>query len=219
MVYRFKNSHIDNGDHVTASWYAEEVVYPDGETLTYDYETASAGLFDAYRPTSITSTTGYRLELSYHGDTLGELAWNAVKEAKIVYVDTEEILAKQEYSSGTELTITNLQGRVWGYEGFSNSLGNTEKARNYTFTLPGNSDESISVQSAELEYQGVTHNNFVTHVTRDGKSYGYEYTAKSGQGYDPRKQFEKLVITGPNNYQREITYLVGNTSFSTSIHS
>ena len=72
--------------------------------------------------------------------------------------------------------------------------------------LPSASNKVTSVSSAARNYAGTTHNNFVTSVTQSGMTYNYSYTAKSGTGFDPRKQFSSLTITGPNGYNRKLDY-------------
>ena len=83
-------------------------------------------------------------------------------------------------------------------------MGATETAKNYSLRLPSDSSNILSVTSATKNYGGVNHNNFVSSVTSQGKTYSYTYTPSTGTGFDPQRQFSRVEITGPSGYQRTV---------------
>ena len=189
----------------SGTWYASEVYYPDGEVITIAYDTAISGLATWYRPTTVTTNLGYSLTLTYQDGAIGSMGWGSVKTATLSKTATPTIaLAKLTYTIGTPNTVSDLTGRTWSYTGFSNALGVQDGTRNYSLKLPSDSAASVAVSAATLNYAGDSHNNFVTQVVRQGQTFNYAYTAVSGTGYNPRKQFNKIVITGPLGYKRTI---------------
>ena len=189
----------------TGTWYASEVYYPDGEVISISYDTAFAGLATWYRPVNVSTNLGYSLSLTYQDGAIESMGWSSVKTATLFRTDTPAVaLAKFTYTRGTPNTVTDLTGRTWSYTGFSNALGAQDGTRNYSLKLPSDSAASVAVSAATLDYAGTSHNNFVTQVVRQDQTFNYAYTAVSGSGYNPRKQFNKIVITGPLGYKRTI---------------
>ena len=188
------------------TWYATSVYYPDGEKITFQYDkvfdSSVSPFITFHRPTSIESNLGYKLNLTYASNdlTTGSLGWSKVATATIVKTSAPSIaLAKFTYNNNS---ITDLLGRTWSYSGFNNALGASDTSRNFTFRLPSNSSNSVSVSSLNKSHGGVTHDRFVTNVTNEGKAFNYTYVAASGSGKDPQKQFSRVTITGPESYQR-----------------
>jgi len=189
-------------DYNEVGFYASTIIYPDGESLTYSYDVVvGQTLFDAYRPTKVVSNIGYEMHIDYQSNVFDDMGWQAIESAKIMKTGSTVILAKHTYDGGQ---LTNLDSRSWQYTGFYSLLGSSDYAKNFTFKRPGNSSNNLSISSATNDYAGETHNNFVTKVIRDGQTFNYTYTAKSGTGYDPSKQFSKIAITGPGGYSRQI---------------
>ncbi|MBH0035580.1 RHS repeat-associated core domain-containing protein [Pseudoalteromonas sp. NZS71_1] len=190
------------------TWYVTRVFYPDGETITFDYDKVFdpniSPFITFHRPISVESNLGYKLKLTYLSDdlTTGASGWSKVSTATIVKTNSpSEALAKFTYTSNT---ITDLLGRTWNYSGFSNALGSSDTSRNFSLRLPSDSSNTISVTSNNKNHGAATHNYFVTNVTKNGVAYNYTYIAASGTGKDPNKQFTKVTITGPDSYSRVI---------------
>jgi len=210
IIYNIRAWHINGADRTQASWYASKIIYPDGETLIFSYDVEDAGQFLAHRPNKVVSNIGYEMHINYQPGVLGTIGWNAIESATINKTSEGEtaVLAQHIYDGISSANLTDLGGRKWSYTGFSNSLGSDDYARNFTLKLPGDSSSSISVTSATKDYAGTEHNNFVTNVSQNGKSFTYNYTPKSGSGYDPRKQFSHLSINGPKGYSRQLEFIV-----------
>jgi len=211
--YTLESSLFDYSDSAYAekkaegTWYASQIIFPDGEILTLSYNTATSGNVTLYRPTLVTSNTGYKMAITYASDDLstGAFGWSKIADAKIIEISTENTLASQTY---TDTTITNLANRTWTYSGFASAIGEKDYTRAFEFKLPSDTANSLSVASATLDYAGVSHNNFVTSVVRDGQSFNYAYTAKSGTGFNPKKQFSKVTVSGPEGYSRTVDFQV-----------
>ncbi|WNC68730.1 RHS repeat-associated core domain-containing protein [Thalassotalea nanhaiensis] len=195
-IYPTNGVHYPNG-----TFYASEITYPDGEVISIDY-TQNPSNYDQ-RPNKATSSLGYEMAFTYQSNSNGSL-WAVIKRVTIAKTSAPSvILAENNYSSSNG-TVTDALGRTWDYTGFTNSLYLPEHATNFSYKLPSNSANNISVSSAYLPYDDETHANFVTSVTRNGETYNYSYTPTSGIQYDPKKQFTQIDITGPDNYQRTI---------------
>ncbi|KGJ90964.1 RHS repeat domain-containing protein [Colwellia psychrerythraea] len=202
VIYNKKawNNVIDGSTR--AGWYASVIIYPDGETLNFTYDVVvSAALFDSYRPTKIISTVGYEMHIDYQSDVHATMEWSQINSAKIIKTSSGLTQAVHTFGSGQ---LTDKNSRTWQYTGFDSSISGEDDAKSFTFKRPGDSVNSLSVSSASRDYAGNTHNNFVTNVTRDGQSFNYVYTPKTGTGYDSKKQFVQVNITGPKGYSRKV---------------
>ncbi|MDZ7871130.1 MAG: hypothetical protein U5L02_18345 [Rheinheimera sp.] len=194
--------HAYNAKSYEGTWYASQIIYPDGEKIDIAYTTAVSGFITFHRPVTVTSNTGYQLELTYQSADINNAGWGKPAVAKLVKSTAPTVVLAQHTYSGN--TITDLLGRSYTIAGFGSALGGNDYANTYSQTLPGDSSASLSVSAASLNYGGTTHNNYVTGVVRDGLSYSYTYTASTGTGYDPQKQFSKVVISGPDSYSRTV---------------
>ncbi|MEX1221394.1 MAG: RHS repeat-associated core domain-containing protein [Idiomarina sp.] len=210
--YNLESSFIDytsdpySDKSYQGTWYASQIIFPDNEVHTITYDTTTSGLVTYHRPTKVSSSLGYELRITYVSNDLntGTFGWSKVSTAKILKTDTLEVLASQTYTGSSTTSLTDKLGRVWQYTGFSSALGNSDTAKNFTLKKPSDSNNSIVVASATDSYAGVSHSNFVTSVTTQGVTYNYDYVAKSGTGFDPRKQFSRVTITGPQGYNRQV---------------
>ena len=185
---------------------ASEVKFADGETLTfaYDSHTDQWGITD-HRPTSITSSVGYRLELTYQSQTAGTGLWRTVDTAKIVKTSAPSTALASHSYSGT--AITDIAGRQFNCSGcnnnvtFSNSL-----VSEASLQLPG---EALTTYDADATTKNhgnnYTHDRFTTRVTVDGVQYDYSYLQG---GYNSSSANPDLVdeatITGPNGFFRKV---------------
>ncbi len=201
----------DENRNATATWHATEIIFPDGEKLTFTYDKVKDSALNPnitfHRPTKVSSNTGYEMLISYAPGYVDTGSWSKVTTVKIVNSSTGQVLAKQGYTNTTTKQITNLEGRTWDYTGFYNSLGTTDYSRNFTITLPKNSTNSIVVKSESQAHGAITHAQFVTQVNNNGKVYNYQYLAKTDAELD-NQYFTQVTITGPNNYNRELEVTV-----------
>lgn len=186
------------------TWYASKIVYPDGEQLSLTYDTAVAGIVTYYRPILVVSNTGYQLQISYQSNDLatGTMGWSKLKTAAIASNSAPTVaLAKHTVVAGAVDTLTDLQGRTWTFAGINSAIGERELVGSHQATLPGDTVATINVSHVQFG-----NNRVVKHVQRQGMQFDYQYVQKSGYGFDPDKQFSKITITGPHNYQRVIDF-------------
>jgi len=193
------------------TYYADKVYFPTGETLTINYSTATLGMVTYHRPTSVVSNTGYTLSIGYASNDVntGASGWSKVSNAAIYASGTTSPLAQQIYSGTSSSSVVDLLGRTWTYTGFSNALGEKDTAKNFSLKRPGSTINNVLATSALRYYSGVSNNNFVTNVIKEGASYNYSYTPVGTSGTSAKK-FTALSITGPEGYRRDLTYSVSN---------
>lgn len=197
--YHFDLKHVKTTgtNPVSMLYYASSVSYPNGETITYTYQTATlpGDTFGRtfYRPTRITSNLGFFITISYQPGTLDSGAWGSPAEAAIYNSsDPATPLGKLTYSAdGT--TITDLGGRVYPCQACGNALGESLERSSGSLQLPG--EGSPTWQATRLPNYPL-----VSSVTRDGVSWDYAYTnvrpTTSGTAY----LYDQLTVTGPNGY-------------------
>ena len=70
--YLFNLQHIKTtgSNPNTVMYYASQVTYPNGEVISYTYNTAAGSGVTFYRPITITSNLGFFISISYQADTL-----------------------------------------------------------------------------------------------------------------------------------------------------
>lgn len=209
LLSSFQDFSRDNLSKKTyeGTWYASEVYFPDGEKLSYQYDTAMLGLVKYHRPKTVSTNLGYQLILTYKSNdiTTGTFAWSSVASARIVKTDTPATdLARFTYSGQSAYSQSDMLGNTWSYSGAENALGASDFTSVFSLKLPDDSAQTLQVSSATLNYGGINHNLFVTDVTDRGLAYKYVYTAATGIGFDPAKQFSKIQISGPAGYQRSV---------------
>jgi RHS repeat-associated core domain len=215
VAYSSLSSYFDySGDpfatiSAQSTYYATSITYPDGEVITITYDKATLSQVTYHRPSRVTSNVGYELVLSYFSNDIntGASGWGKLKHAYIAKSSAPSVaLAEADYSETGK--FTDLGGQLWQFTGFSNALGANDFAKNFTLKTPQDVQNNVTVTSATRSYAGISHNNFVSSVTRNGQTYQYNYTVATGTGYEPREQFTKLVITGPESYLRTLEYYV-----------
>ena len=174
-------------------YYASSVSYPDGERLTFDYETVGS----SKRVIKVQSSTGYYLKLDYVDAGSN---WTRVKTAAIyANADPTTPLAKLEYANAAA-QVADLAGRTWvcgldcGQYGFSSPW-----LTNDTLTLPGES-------GAALAYTAHPTNAFLTQtVSKDGTGWTYGYSGVASQyinGALKSYKYDSVQVTGPDGYSR-----------------
>lgn len=182
---------------------ASTVTNPGGPTLTFAYQygqyTWGSETIRRHRPSSVTSSSGYRLEFTYASNTFSESSpeWARVAMVRIVQVSNPSVpLAQLTYSvSGTETSATDLAGRVFKCTRCGVALYDTNTGLTST-TLPGESDPSLNVSTAYT-----TSRNTMS-VTRDGVAYTYKFDLASDSGTIPI--VELATIIGPEGFSRVV---------------
>jgi RHS repeat-associated protein len=204
-LWHFNLQHVHTtGPNQTLLYYASSVVHPNGETITYSYQTVTpAGdpynrVF--YRPARITSNLGYFISLSYRGDEFGTNEWGQVREAAI-YASAAPAtpLARLTYGSGG--TITDLGGRVFVCDGCANQLGVDIEGVSGSTQLPG--ETSPAMQAVAL-----TGNGQAVPASGSATVGGNQWTSNQVSGDDPSASPPSTQPTGNN----QVVPIVGSVT-------
>jgi RHS repeat-associated protein len=214
IIYNFNVVH-----YVTAAqnwetnsfFYIGTIEHPDGEILTYTYESAQLPGYPAThrRPTRISSNRGFYIDLAYQEGELGTGPWGSVAQATL-YANSDPAtpLGRLTYTGST---ITDLAGRVYSCA-CDNSMGMPVETETRSMQLPGettpSSQTAVSTQTAQnAQIGGTAPLQLVGSATNDGVSYAYVYTnpiarsdltGPAGLGYS----YTALTVTGPEGYHQ-----------------
>lgn len=176
-------------------YYPSLVDLPNGETLTWQYDTHSVPGSVYRRPSAVVSNLGYTLVFSYQTSIYG-VGWTTLAEAKIVKSDAPSVpLARLTYSGSS---ITDLAGRVFSCNGCSHGMAGTSSLSSFSVRLPGDTQDIFVATAEARQYGSYTHANFTTDVDTAGVHYDYSYVA----GSDPLNTISKATITAPSGFQR-----------------
>ena len=212
-VWRFTNKHVKTttSNPNTIQYYASSVTYPNGEVLTYSYNTAMLPGDTLgrtwYRPTSISSNLGYAISITYQytGTDLTHPLWGTPALVTLYKSsDPATALGRLTFSGGT---ITDLGGRVYSCTGCANALGSNIETVAGSLTLPGEGSPTIQT-TALAGAPGV--GGVVGSATRDGVGWNYAY---SNLTYDVQSQsywYSALTVTGPDNFQQVYNFTVSD---------
>ena len=190
---------------------ASRIEFADGEYLTIQWEevTPYAGFKD-HRPTSVTSSIGYRLEVSYQTNTYGSYLWSTLSSAQIVKTSAPGVpLTKFTY---TENTITDLAGRTFTCTSCRNWLGGPQPVPATSTKLPGETVNTFTASAVSTNHgNGFTHSNLTTDVDADGMHFDYTWL-QSGFRYQGGNTeiLEEVTVTGPDGFYRYVD--IENTS-------
>jgi RHS repeat-associated protein len=197
--YVFDRKHVQasTNNKVTTLYYASSVSYPNGEILTYTYQTAmlQGDPFQRvfHRPTRVTSNLGFFITIAYHPGTVGSAGWGAPAEAAIYNSSAPTTpLGRLTYSAdGT--TITDLGGRVYTCQACQNSLGGSIETHSGSLRLPGEASPTLQV---------IPHPShaIVGSVTSDGVQWNYSYANVRYDASTSGYLYDRLTVTGPNGY-------------------
>jgi len=206
-----------NEIHQKGSWWVDEINYPDGEGLTFHYDTANGSTAEytryPHRPSKVISNTGYEIHFTYVSEiwTDSSVEWYQLKTAAIYKTSSlggsvkgAAPLVKFVYTiDNGETTVTDLAGRQWKYSGYTNMpslLPAASTTQNFKLRLPQDTSDMVST----TRYVGTAEAGLVEEVTRRGLTYEYNYDGIENLG--STKIFDTLVITGPQDYERTLTY-------------
>ncbi len=201
-VYTFDLQHLSVGPPLTSTvttiYYASSVRYPNGEVLTYTYETGTiAGDVYGrvyYRPTRVSSNLGYFISIAYHPGQLGVDPWGNPAEAAIYRTSAPSTPLRRFTYEGTTITeVTTGGSRAYTCFACQNSLGNHLELAYGSLTLPGESSPTIQA-TANQSYP------LVASVTRDGVQWNYSYTNARYNGSTDGYWYDRLSVAGPNGY-------------------
>ena len=203
-VYVFDLKYADNlGPPRKMQYYASHVSYPNGETITYSYDTATIPNDSLqrtwYRPNRMTSSLGYYITISYQSDDFNQNAWGAVGQATLyAAADPATPLGRLTYSGST---ITDLLGRTFTCTGCSNVLGSPLETESGTLQLPGEASAAEQVTNVPGAY-GALARGVVASIVKDGVAWNYSYTNLHLDPAQGSWLFDAVTVTGPNGYHQ-----------------
>ena len=187
----------------TMMYYAASVAYPNGEVITYRYDSVqppgdSLGR-TWHRPNRIESNLGYFIAIAYQSDIFGTDGWGSPRAVTLASITAPTIaLGRLTYAGST---ITDLGGRIYTCTGCSNALGFDIEAAEGSMQLPGDAAPMRQVAPAANLPQSAARP--VGSVTQDGIPWSYGYDNPRGQngalqslayGY----LYDRVTVTGPN---------------------
>ncbi|HEY7641678.1 MAG TPA: RHS repeat-associated core domain-containing protein [Steroidobacteraceae bacterium] len=200
--YLFNLQHIKTtgSNPNTVMYYASSVTYPNGETISFSYGTATSGGLTFYRPVTITSNLGFFITLTYETNTFTDPVndWGGVAQATI-YASADPATPLGQLTYGKDLadstikTITDIGGRVFRCKGCVNSLGTNLETSSGMLQLPGEATPAVQVAS-------IGTNPLVGSVTNDGVAWTYAYTNLRHAASNSTYLYDKLTVTGPDGY-------------------
>lgn len=196
--YQFDLEHVTTtGNPFSMTYYASSVSYPNGEVISFAYDTAviPGDQFQRmfYRPNTVTSNLGYFIAITYHSGDLASGYWGSPAQATLYKNSAPTTpLGRLTYSLDGS-TITDLGGRVFTCLGCANKLGAGVERTSGTVTLPGETSPTLQV-TALPGY------DVVNSVTRDSVQWNYAYTnLRNGQTLNSYL-YDRVTVTGPNSY-------------------
>ncbi|AMG72867.1 YD repeat protein [Sphingopyxis granuli] len=189
-------------------FYASSVEYPDGEVISFAYDTAGlpgdsyGRVF--YRPIQVSTNLGYHISIAYHGSVLGEPNWGKPSQATLYKTSAPSTpIARLTY--GLDGSVTDLNGRV--YHGFDpGALGVETETASYSQKLPTESTNTLVV-TPKSGLPALA--QMIGSINRDGSVWNYSYTSPT---YAPELggyTYSAVNVTGPAGYAASYTVQLG----------
>jgi len=193
------------GNPLSMRFYASSVTWPNGEVITFQYDTAiipgSNPIVTLHRPNRVTSNLGYFITITYHtNDVLTGGAWSVPAQATL-YKSTAPttVLDRLSYNADASI-ITDIGGRQFTCSGCVNNLGANLERSAVSLQLPGESSPTIAATALTIPLTAT--------VTRDNVLWNYAYTPSTPSLYAPTNTYlySQLRVTGPNGY--DVAYAI-----------
>ncbi|MGE0344439.1 MAG: hypothetical protein AB7O86_15375, partial [Porticoccaceae bacterium] len=185
------------GNPFSMTYYASSVSYPNGEVITFAYDTVTVPgppfQQTYYRPNRVTSNLGYFIAITYHSADLASGYWGSPAQATL-YKSTAPTtpLGRLSYSLDGS-TITDLGGRVFVCQGCANTL--SAPLERYSGSLERPGETSPTFEAAALP--GYT---LVGSITQDGVPWNYAYTNPQYDSQASGYLYSRVTVTGPEGY-------------------
>jgi RHS repeat-associated protein len=197
-------------------YYLYNVIYPNGETITYSYDGATPGYpvgATYLRPVQITSSLGYFISITYQSSTFGTNEWSLAASAAI-YNSSAPTTPIRRLTYGADGTITEYGGtdpvgRVYHCTGCLSPLGVEMEVAAGSNQLPGEASNATVVAP-------VSGANVVGSVTRDGVGWGYAYGNLHLWSYTGAWLYNNVTVSGPNGFHN--VYSMGEFALSPFNH-
>lgn len=184
--------------------YASHVDYPNGETITYSYETYAppGDMYGRvfYRPTTVSSNLGYYISISYQSSDFATNQWNMVNQASLHANGSPTPLRTLTYA-GDSLTITETSGgssRTFSCGGCSNALGSQIETTSGTMTLPSESAPALTATAHPSH-------PLVASVTKDNVGWTYSYANPRYYSGTNSYRYDSVTVAGPNGFSQVYT--------------
>ncbi len=210
-VYNFDQLSYDSGwggSTRTVIYYASSATYPDGEVISFTYQTANYASGQGakqFRVTQMVSSVGYAVGFTYQGNDVTYPAWSTVA-TEAIYKSTAPStpLAQLTYSGAG---ITDLLGRTYSCAGCDYRVGGQVEITSASLTLPGEGGVAQSISPTNVYIGG----DVTDSVVRDGVTWSYAYANRrviqSPEGYT----YDNVVVTGPAGYHQTYNISPGST--------
>jgi RHS repeat-associated protein len=207
VLYTFSAKSFDElvGTNFYSLYYVSTIKYPDGETLTYSYDSAVVpGDFRTYRrPVIISSNTGYYIKISYSSATFDPEApgsTSPIRAALYGANDPVNSLAELNDSGGS---VTDKAGRVFAGVDMG-IMDNPVEISSGSMKLPG--EAALAIELGSATFPTAPYSPVVTSYVKDGVTWTYTYInpreALSCNGIPITGNiiFDRVIVTGPNGY-------------------
>lgn len=203
--FEFDRKHVETtGNPSTMMYYASSASFPNGETITYEYETDTIGGDPSgatyYRPTTVTSNLGYFISISYHPGDLVSGTWDRPAQVAL-YKSSAPTTPLGRFSLSADGTTITDHGstagtsddRVYVCTGCANSMGTGIERSVGSLQLPGELSPSL---------QFTKHPTFdvVASVTRDNVLWEYTYLNLRNGNSSTSLLYDRVTVTGPLDY-------------------
>jgi RHS repeat-associated protein len=192
------------GNPLSMRFYASSVTWPNGEVITFQYDTAiipgSNPTVTAHRPNKVTSTLGYFITITYHtNDVTSGGSWSVPAQATL-YKSSAPATALDRLSYNADASIiTDFGGRQFTCSGCVNNLSANLERSAVSLQLPGDA-------SPTLDATAIPGYPLIGSVTRDGVPWTYDYTNPSLYAPTNTYLYSQLTVTGPEGY--DVAYAI-----------
>ena len=205
VIHEFFNSQpTDPHPQYLRLFYASKIEYPDGEVISYTYDSAQLSNDpygrSFYRPSRVTSNLGYYIAITYQSNDLTQAGWGTPSVVAL-YKASDPATPLARLTNNGNGSVTDLAGRVFqGYD--LGSLGVDEETTSFSRTLPGESSPMLNVTSAT----GLPSNYpMIGTVNKDGVVWTYSYTNPQYYSGIGNYLYDAVNVSGPNGYNKTYT--------------
>ena len=194
-------------------YYLYNVVYPNGETVTYYYDAVTPGYPPGTyrRPNRIESSLGYYILITYQGSTFGTNEWGSVASAAIYSTASGTSLSRLTYAADgtiTEYGAGDVVSRVYHCTGCLSPLGVAMEVASGSNQLPTEGSNTTTVTP-------VSGANVIGSVSRDGVAWSYAYGNLHLNTSTGAWLYDGVTVSGPNSFHD--VYVTGQYAGGTNI--
>lgn len=202
-VYTFDRLYYDNGgsqQNRQIIQYASKAVYPDGEQITYDYQTMPYIGRTSHRISKMSSSIGYYVTFTYRGSDVTQSSWGTLAQATLYKASSPDTpLGRLNYDPNGN--ITDLAGRVFNCTNCPNGVGSRVEVSSSTFTLPGEASAAKATTSSRPLPNNFALPEIVSSAVNDGVTWTYTY-ANPRSGYGLNYSYDSVTVLGPSGSKR-----------------